>query len=122
MANLAAYDIAKAVQAAGLKARLACYTFGAPRTGNHAFAWDYRETVPDTWGLINDQVGLARSPSHRLLRTSLHAFGKLRSRILLTTSLRHQASLWHPIWFSPDKWFPHGLMSCHVLGKGSWPG
>lgn len=61
MANLAAYDIAKAVEAAGLKARLACYTFGAPRTGNHAFAWDYRETVPDTWGLINDQVGMAVS-------------------------------------------------------------
>ena len=56
MANLAAYDIAKAVQVAGLQAHLACYTFGAPRTGNHAFAWDYRKTVPDTWGLINDQV------------------------------------------------------------------
>lgn len=59
MANLAAYDIAKAVQAAGLRAHLACYTFGAPRTGNHAFAWDYRDAVPDTWGVINDQVGSA---------------------------------------------------------------
>lgn len=56
MANLAAYDIAKAMEAAGLHAHLACYTFGAPRTGNHAFAWDYRHVVPDTWGLINDQV------------------------------------------------------------------
>ena len=25
---------------------LRCYTFGAPRTGNHAFAWDYNITVP----------------------------------------------------------------------------
>ncbi len=57
LATLAAYDVAKALEAAGLRAHLACYTFGAPRTGNHAFALDYRETVPDTWGIINDQVG-----------------------------------------------------------------
>ena len=54
--NLAAYDIAKAIEAAGLRAHLACYTFGSPRTGNHAFAVDYRQKVPDTWSVINDQV------------------------------------------------------------------
>ena len=39
------------------KLDISCYTFGAPRTGNHAFAREYNEAVPDTWGIINDQVG-----------------------------------------------------------------
>jgi len=33
-----------------------CYTFAAPRTGNHAFAREYNAMVPDTWSIINDQV------------------------------------------------------------------
>ena len=40
------------------KLDISCYTFGAPRTGNHAFAREYNEAVPDTWGIINDQVSL----------------------------------------------------------------
>ena len=31
-----------------------CYTFGAPRPGNHAFARMYDEAVPDTWHLVNN--------------------------------------------------------------------
>ena len=31
---------------------------GAPRTGNHAFARIYMQHVPDTWHMINNQVGL----------------------------------------------------------------
>ena len=31
---------------------------GAPRTGNHAFARVYMQHVPDTWHMINNQVGL----------------------------------------------------------------
>ena len=31
-----------------------CYTFGAPRTGNHAFARLYNAAVPDTWHVINN--------------------------------------------------------------------
>jgi hypothetical protein len=38
------------------KLDISCYTFGAPRTGNHAFAREYNKAVPDTWGVINDQV------------------------------------------------------------------
>lgn len=34
---------------------LSVYTFGAPRTGNHAFAREYGEAVPDSWAVINDQ-------------------------------------------------------------------
>ena len=48
---------AKAAEAAGLDLRLACYTVGGPRVGNHAFAMDHAEVVPDTWNVINDQVG-----------------------------------------------------------------
>ena len=32
-----------------------CYTFGAPRTGNHAFAAELKRMVPDSWAVINDQ-------------------------------------------------------------------
>ena len=44
---------------------LSCYTFGAPRTGNHAFAHEYNELVPDTWGIINDQASCVDVPGNR---------------------------------------------------------
>ena len=58
LATLAAYDIKKElVKANRGDVKLLCYAFGAPRTGSHAFARDYNRTVPDTWSIINDQVG-----------------------------------------------------------------
>ena len=30
------------------------YTFGAPRTGNHAHVRTYNASVPDTWHIINN--------------------------------------------------------------------
>lgn len=56
LATLAAFDIAKALQGVQKETHVVCYTFGAPRTGNHAFAHDYQKVVPDTWSIINDQV------------------------------------------------------------------
>lgn len=57
MATLAAYDIRTGLQAIAMSnIEVVCYTFAAPRTGNHAFARDYNATVPDTWSVINDQV------------------------------------------------------------------
>jgi hypothetical protein len=41
--------------------QVSVYTFGAPRVGNHAFARLYERIVPDTWHVINDQVGLGLS-------------------------------------------------------------
>ena len=38
------------------------YTFGAPRVGNHAFARDINERVPQLWNVINDQARAA--PCH----------------------------------------------------------
>jgi Lipase (class 3) len=38
------------------KMSLSVYTFGAPRVGNHAFARDFNERVPQLWNVINDQA------------------------------------------------------------------
>ena len=57
LANLAAFDIQRHCPC--LKPMdVSCYTFGAPRVGNHAWAKLYDATVPDTWTLINNQVCL----------------------------------------------------------------
>ncbi|KAK9818602.1 hypothetical protein WJX74_009103 [Apatococcus lobatus] len=76
LAMLAAPEITTALQQAGNAVHVSCYTFGAPRTGNHAFAREYARLVPDTWGLINDQdivarrgkmCGLYKRPGHRVI-------------------------------------------------------
>lgn len=57
LATLAAYDIRKQLLDRDKKCvEVVCYSFGAPRTGNHNFARDYNRMVPDTWSVINDQV------------------------------------------------------------------
>ncbi len=58
LATLAALDARRACPDA-TKLDISCYTFGAPRTGNHAFAREYNKAVPDTWGIINDQASPA---------------------------------------------------------------
>ena len=52
MAMLAAFDIQ---QAFGFRS-LCVYTYGAPRVGNHIFASEYNDAVPNTWTVINDKV------------------------------------------------------------------
>lgn len=58
---LAAFDLARALSGIGghldEAAKITCYTFGCPRTGNHAFAKLFNDVVKDTWHVINDQVG-----------------------------------------------------------------
>lgn len=54
LATLASYDIR--TQLDHPPCRMECYTFGAPRVGNYAFAYDYNKMVPNTWNVINDQV------------------------------------------------------------------
>ena len=57
LATLAAYDIRKQLLEQNKRSvEVVCYSFGAPRTGNHNFAKDYNHMVPDTWSIINDQV------------------------------------------------------------------
>ncbi|GMH44667.1 hypothetical protein BSKO_12619 [Bryopsis sp. KO-2023] len=60
LAVLASYDIARYC---GINPRvISCYTFGAPRVGNHAFAAEYAENVPNTWQIVNDLDAVPRVP------------------------------------------------------------
>ena len=57
LATLAAFDIRQQLLDNNQRdTKVVCYTFAAPRTGNHAFAKEYNAMVPDTWSVINDQV------------------------------------------------------------------
>ena len=53
-ATLAAYDIAAHFPSL----TVSCYTYGAPRTGNRAFADDYSRMVEDTWHIINGETSV----------------------------------------------------------------
>lgn len=46
----------KLTEALGIsKEQLVCYTYGAPRIGNHAYKQLSLERVPDMWHIVNDQ-------------------------------------------------------------------
>ena len=53
LATLAAYDVRALGKSYNCTTPVTCITFGAPRTGNHAFARDLEEMVPDCWHIIN---------------------------------------------------------------------
>lgn len=56
MATLAAWDIATLLSGFPATAyTMRCYTFGAPRVGDHTFAALYKRLVPNTWDVANDQ-------------------------------------------------------------------
>ena len=65
LASLAAFDIQRHCPCLG-NLDVSCYTFGATRVGNHAFARQYDATVPDTWNIINNQVVLNILPAGHL--------------------------------------------------------
>ena len=72
LATLAAYDICKQLEQAGRQdVKVLCYSFGAPRIGNRAFAKDYNRVVPDTWSIINERVRLQLLCNLSLARSSL---------------------------------------------------
>lgn len=50
-----------------------CYTFGAPRVGNAAWAKEYNAAVPDTWHLVNsdDAVTQVRHACTELCHAAL---------------------------------------------------
>lgn len=87
LATLAAYDIRKALQACGKgDAEVMCYSIGAPRTGNHAFARDYNCVVPDTWSIINDQAGLGQTTC---IAYSMHARVCINIPVLWDVTVMH---------------------------------
>ena len=61
LAILCAYDIATRTPCAEYDIDTSCYTFGAPRVGNHAFARLYNNKVPDTWTMINSDDVITRA-------------------------------------------------------------
>ncbi|GAB4817729.1 hypothetical protein N2152v2_004775 [Parachlorella kessleri] len=58
LATLCAFDIKQrsSIPAHDIKV----YTFGAPRTGNHAYARLYNASLPDTWHVINNDDVVTR--------------------------------------------------------------
>ena len=74
LATLAAHSFATRARQEGATPAVTCYTFGSPRAGNHAFAAEYNQLVPDTWHVINDQVGTGELP---LPRASSSAFAAM---------------------------------------------
>lgn len=61
LAMLCAYDVATRTPCADFDIDISCYTFGAPRVGNHAWARLYNNKVPDTWTLINSDDVITRA-------------------------------------------------------------
>jgi hypothetical protein len=60
LATLAAFDIQEACKTLP-QMSLSIYTFGAPRVGNHAFARECRDKLPELWNVINDQDTVPRA-------------------------------------------------------------
>ncbi len=52
LATLAAYEFQAELEGIDIQ----CYTFGAPRTGNAAWARDFMHRVPECWHVINDRA------------------------------------------------------------------
>ena len=67
VATLAAFDIARSADRLGIaKEQVMCTTFGAPRTGNQAFADLFNRTVTGgCWMLVNDQARPMPEPASR---------------------------------------------------------
>lgn len=61
MAVLCAYDMSTRASASDIDVDVSCYTFGAPRVGNHAWARLYDNEVPDTWQIINSDDAITRA-------------------------------------------------------------
>ena len=59
LATLAAYDLKGVAAKHNLDVQVSCYTFGAPRVGNHAFAEDFDTIINDCFHVVNHQVHVA---------------------------------------------------------------
>ncbi|GAB4817725.1 hypothetical protein N2152v2_004771 [Parachlorella kessleri] len=67
LATLCAFDIRQRCSFAAYTTNIKVYTFGAPRTGNHAFARLYNEALPDTWHVINNDDVVTRGGKFLIL-------------------------------------------------------
>lgn len=88
LATLAAIDIQTASKCRD-QMDISCYTFGAPRTGNHAFAWDFNEKVGRS---VLDRPQLSSTPPHPNLPgtvTAVNLMPILAMRLSEAASPRH---------------------------------
>ncbi|KAK9817451.1 hypothetical protein WJX74_011070 [Apatococcus lobatus] len=87
LATLAAFELQQMLQGSRV-VQLACYTFGAPRTGNHAFANEYGRRIPQTWHIINDQDAVARMGKFLMLykRPGLRVLVNLAGQMIVRPS------------------------------------
>ena len=60
LATLAAHEFQAELGSAEHPVDIQCYTFGAPRTGNSAWAKEFMQRVPECWHVINDQDTVSR--------------------------------------------------------------
>jgi len=74
LAVLCAYDIATRGPCAEFDLDVRCYTFGAPRVGNHAWAREYNAKVPDTWQIINSDDAVTRAGKFGFLYKVMHSW------------------------------------------------
>lgn len=61
LAILCSYDIATRTPCAAYDIDISCYTFGAPRVGNHSWAREYNSKISETWQLINSDDVVTRA-------------------------------------------------------------
>ena len=78
LAELAAHSLVSRLSgqpyAEAISQRMCCYTFGAPRVGNAAWADEYETLVPATFHIINDQAGVCSDTRQQACVTSsMHA-------------------------------------------------
>ena len=86
--------------------QITCYTFGAPRIGNHAYRQYVAERVPDIWHVINDHDIVAKGIKFGYLykrcghRVVVRSSGRLAVRpsffefLLLQVRCSGAAALW----------------------------
>eukprot|EP00887_Chlorella_sp_A99_P004115 scaffold23.g4115.t1 len=82
LAQLAAFEVARQHP----DAAVACYTFGCPRVGNSAFAAEYGEAVPDTWGILNGEDPIPWVPKIGFKRCGHRAAVNIRGDLILRPS------------------------------------
>lgn len=81
LAVLCAFDLATRCPCAGALTNIKCYTFGAPRVGNHVWARMFNERVPDTWQLVN-----ADGEPRRCLMSSIPGSALAHDRVANSTA------------------------------------
>ena len=84
LATLAAHEFRTVALSYGVDRDLACYTFGAPRVGNHAFAREFNNVRTSDYTAVcyhlrglREAIACLVTVSIRGLKSSLHLGGRV---------------------------------------------